>query len=107
MKMTWRIVSEGLETADTDDTYVQPVDVLVPVVPCDGHVGNVRLLGIVLGVAVGFVGARHGARLLDVVGVNGLHARNSLVRRHVCVFGRWIRRGKVSFIDGGFFYSGW
>ena len=41
------------------------------------------LLGIVLGVAVWLVGASHGALLLDVVGVDGLHASDSLVRRHV------------------------
>lgn len=42
------------------------------------------LLGVVLGVAVGLRGARHGGRLLDVVGVDGLHASGGLVRRHDC-----------------------
>jgi hypothetical protein len=43
----------------------------------------VWLLRVVLGVAVWLRGARHGRRLLDVVGVNGLHAGDGLVGRHI------------------------
>jgi hypothetical protein len=47
----------------------------------------VRLLRVVLGVAVWLRGARHGRGLLDVVGVNGLHASSWLVGRHGDVCG--------------------
>jgi len=63
--------------------YIEPIDVLIPVRPCDGEVGDVWLLRIVFGVAVWLRSAGHGALLLDVVGVDGLHAGDSLVRRHV------------------------
>jgi hypothetical protein len=63
-------------------TYVEPVDVLVPVGLGDGCFGDVWLLGVVLGVAVGLRGARHGSWLLDVVGVDGHHAGGRLVGRH-------------------------
>ena len=55
---------------------------LVPVRPCDGEVGDVRLLRIVFGVAIRLRGARHRPRLLDVIGVDGLHASGRLVGRH-------------------------
>jgi hypothetical protein len=42
----------------------------------------VRLLRIVRRVAVGLRRLCHGRRLLDVVGVDGLHAGDGLVRRH-------------------------
>lgn len=32
--------------------YIEPIDVLVPVLLCDGLVGDVRLLRVVLGVPV-------------------------------------------------------
>lgn len=41
------------------ETYVEPVDVLVPVGLCNGGIGDVWLLGVVLGVAVGLRGACH------------------------------------------------
>jgi hypothetical protein len=65
------------------ETYVKPVDVLVPVGLCDGGIGDVRLLRVVFGIAVGLRGARHGRRLLDIVGVDGHHASGRLVGRHV------------------------
>lgn len=65
-----------------EQTYVQPVDVLVPVGLGDGRVGDVWLLRVVLWVAVRLRGARHGRRLLDVVGVDGHHAGGRLVGRH-------------------------
>ena len=55
---------------------------LVPVRPCDGRVGDVWLLRIVLGVAVRLRNARQRGRLLDVLGVDSLHAGDGLVRRH-------------------------
>ena len=55
---------------------------LVPVRLCDGRVGDVWLLRVVLGVAVGLRGAGHGRWLLDELGVDGLHAGGGLVRRH-------------------------
>jgi hypothetical protein len=64
--------------------------VLVPVGLCDGRVGDVRLLRVVLGVAVGLGGAGHGGALVDELGVNGEVARDSLVRRHS---GGWEREG--------------
>lgn len=78
-------------------TYIKPVDVLVPVRPCDGRVGDVWLLRVVLGVAVRLRGARHGRRLLDVLGVDGLHAGGRLVGRHAEAVVRWraIARGVV------------
>jgi hypothetical protein len=56
--------------------------VLVPVCPCHGLVGDVWLLGIVRSVAVWLRRLGHGRRLLDVVGVDGLHAGDGLVGRH-------------------------
>ena len=64
--------------------YIEPIDVLVPVGTCDGQIGDVRLLGIIFGIAVWLRRACHGGWLLDVIGVNGLHASHSLVRRHCC-----------------------
>lgn len=55
---------------------------LVPVRLCDGRLGDVWLLRVVLEIAVWLRGAGHGRWLLDVLGVNGLHARDGLVRRH-------------------------
>lgn len=68
-----------------DWTYIEPVDVLVPVCPCDGGVCDVRLLGVVFRVAVGLGGACHGGtvdlrslelRLHGVVGLDGLMGRH-------------------------------
>ena len=64
------------------ETYVEPVDVLVPVRLCDGRVGNVWLLRVVLGVAVGFAGRSHGRLLVDELGLNGEVARDSLGGGH-------------------------
>jgi hypothetical protein len=45
---------------------------------------DVWFLRVVLGVAVGLRSACHGRRLLDVVGVDGLHASDGLMGRHFC-----------------------
>ena len=63
-------------------TYVEPVDVLVPVGLCNGHVGNVWLLRVVLGVAVGLVDRSHGRLLLNELGLDGEIARDSLGGGH-------------------------
>jgi hypothetical protein len=68
--------------SEQGQTYVEPVDVLVPVGLGDGCFGDVWLLRVVLGVAVRLRGARHGRRLLDVFGVDGHHAGGRLVGGH-------------------------
>jgi hypothetical protein len=62
-------------------TYVEPVDVLVPVGFCDRCVGDVRLLRVVLGVAVRLRHARHWRWLLDILGFYGLCTCHRLVER--------------------------
>jgi hypothetical protein len=52
------------------ETYIEPIDVLVPVLGGDGEVGDVRLLGVVLGVPVWLRSAGHGT------GVLGVHVRH-------------------------------
>jgi hypothetical protein len=56
--------------------------VLVPVRLCDGRVGDVRLLWVVLGVTVGLAGRRHGRLLVNELGLDGEVARDSLGGRH-------------------------
>lgn len=82
MKVTYAIVRLFCATVALRMTYIEPVDVLVPVGLCDRCVGDVWLLRIVLGIAVWLRLARHWGWLFDVVGVNGLHASDSLVGRH-------------------------
>ena len=62
--------------------YVEPVDVLVPVRLCEGGLGDVWLLWVVLGIAVGLRDGGHGGWLLNVLWVDGLHARDRLVGGH-------------------------
>jgi hypothetical protein len=56
--------------------------VLVPVRLCDGRVGDVRLLWVVLGVTVGLAGRRHRRLLVNELGLDGEVARDSLGGRH-------------------------
>ena len=89
MSMRGRLCSEI-----ADGTYVEPIDVLVPVCPCDGGVCDVRLLGVVLGVAVGLSSAGHGGavRLGSLeLGLDGVVGLDGLVGRHFDRGG--VRRG--------------
>lgn len=63
-------------------TDIEPIDVLVPVLPRDGQVRNVRLLGIILGIAIGLGGAGHRRGLRHELGVDSGLAGDGLVRRH-------------------------
>lgn len=55
---------------------------LVPIFSCDGLVGDVWLLGVVLWVSVWLSGAGRGGRLRDELRVNGRLAGDGLVRGH-------------------------
>lgn len=55
---------------------------LVPVGLCNGLVGDVWLLRVVLGVAVGLVGRSHGRLLVNELGLDGEIARDSLGGGH-------------------------
>lgn len=79
---------EGGDTAHerdaTNEENVEPVDVLVPVLAGHGIVGDVLLVRVVLGVAVGLRGLRHGGRLVrEELRLDSLLAGDGLVRRHV------------------------
>ncbi len=56
---------------------------LVPVGLGNGRVGDVRLLRVVLGVAVGLVGRSHRRLLLDELRLDGEVARDSLGGGHI------------------------
>lgn len=83
---------------DSNGTYVKPVNVFVPVRLGDGRIGDVRLLRIVLGVAVGLAGRSHGRLLVDELRLDGEVARHSLRGRHGSGVKR--RRGYVGWGDG-------
>ena len=84
MRKTYNdIVNRGQRAAAKSDAYIEPIDVLVPVLPGDGRVGDVRLLRVILRVPVWLRSAGLSRRLRDVLGVNGKHAGSRLVRRHV------------------------
>lgn len=73
----------------TDEDDIEPVDVLVPVFPGDGILGDVLLGRIVLGVAVWLRGLGHGRGLVGgKLRLDGLLAGDGLVRRHVVGGGR-------------------
>lgn len=82
------------------EAYIEPIDVLVPVLPGDGEICNVLLLGVVLGVAVRLRGACHcGAVRLGVheLGVDGVFSLDRLVGGHfggavALVLGLWCPR---------------
>lgn len=74
---------------------------LVPVLPGDGKICDVRLLGIVLGVAVRLRRAGHGRRLRNVLRVDGELAGDRLVGRHVVVCERG--GAKVFFVGSASF----
>ena len=63
--------------------YIEPIDVLVPVLLGDGRVGDVRLLRVILRIPVWLRSAGLSRRLRHVLGVNGKHAGGRLVRRHL------------------------
>lgn len=63
-------------------TYIEPIDVLVPILPSDGLVGDVWCLGVVFGVAVGLSGAGGSGWLRDELRIDGGLASGGLVRRH-------------------------
>lgn len=65
-----------------DGTYIEPVDVLVPVGLGDRCVGDVRLLRVVVGVAVGLAGRSHRRLLVDELRLDGEVASNSLGGGH-------------------------
>ena len=65
-----------------DRTYVEPVNVLVPVGLGDRCVGDVWLLGVVVGVAVGLAGRSHGRLLVDELRLDGEVASHSLGGGH-------------------------
>ena len=69
-----------------DESDIEPVDVLVPVLLCQGSLSDVRLLGVVLCVPDRLLRVRlgGGGRLAGQESrVNGLHASGGLVGRHV------------------------
>lgn len=66
----------------SEKAYVKPVDVLVPVGLCDGCIGDVRLLRVVLGVAVGLAGRSHRRLLVNELRLDGEIARDGLGGRH-------------------------
>lgn len=55
---------------------------LVPVGLCNGRIGDVRLLRVVLGIAVRLVGRSHGRLLVNELRLDGEVARDSLGGRH-------------------------
>lgn len=62
--------------------YIEPIDVLVPVLPRNREICDVWLLRVIFGVAVGLSSASHRRRLRDVLRVHGELAGDGLVRRH-------------------------
>lgn len=65
-----------------NETYIEPVHVLVPIGARDGLVGDVWLLRVVFRIAVWLRGAGHWGGLRNELGVYGEIARDSLVGGH-------------------------
>lgn len=68
---------------DSDNQeYIEPIDVLVPILLRDGLVGDVWLLRIILWIPIWLIGTGLSGWLRYVLWINGSHAGDGLVGRH-------------------------
>lgn len=86
---SWQTQRCPVGTDETSERYannegdIEPVDMLVPILPSDGVLCDMFLGRVVLGASVWLVLAGHWGRLRgQVLGVDGLVASGGLVRRH-------------------------